>query len=40
VTACDALTGKPVDAGSGVLRLPLAKWRFAAVRIKPGRGGE
>lgn len=35
VTAWDALTEKPLDANGGVLRLPLAKWRFAAVRIKP-----
>jgi len=35
VTAWDALTEKPVDAAGGILRLPLAKWRFAAVRIKP-----
>ncbi|MDD4018929.1 MAG: DUF6067 family protein, partial [Kiritimatiellae bacterium] len=35
VTAWDGLTGKPLDAPNGVLRLPLAKWRFAAVRVKP-----
>ncbi|OGV70043.1 MAG: hypothetical protein A3K19_24860 [Lentisphaerae bacterium RIFOXYB12_FULL_65_16] len=35
VLAWDALTDQPLDATGGVLRLPLAKWRFAAVRIKP-----
>ena len=35
VTAWDALTERPLASAGGVLRLPLAKWRFAAVRVKP-----